>query len=149
MNERDVIFGVFALLATILIIVREVAASRTVASLTTALKEARNDPRLVDQLHTLAIDVVPVDLLHKALDIIGAASAFAQTIAPPEVDDAINAGADLAKAIANGKSQSAPPPDTGANSGGPVTPKLGTPIPQAQVNAPFEVPTGSAASQGQ
>lgn len=112
-DNRDFVMALFVVVGAILWIIDRVIQQRSVTALTAALKETRNDPNLIDQGHALATEVVSVDTLHKALDIIKSFSAAAKTIASADVDDAIDAADDLADAIVN---------DTHTVRGVPVTP---------------------------
>lgn len=127
-ENRDTVMALFAVLGAILWIIYMVVNQRNIGALTAALKETKSDTNLIDQAHTLAIDVVSVETLHKALDIIHSFSSFIKTIAPQPVDDAIDAADDLAAAVVN---------DTPATIKGiPVTP-----IPPATFQQP-NVPRG-------
>lgn len=101
MDNKDVIIGLFALAGLIVWIVQTVVNQRNFVALTSALKEANSDPNLIDQLHALATDVVPADLLHKALDSLNTFATFAKTIAPDDVDQAIDAADSLVSSVVN------------------------------------------------
>ncbi len=96
------IFALFALLAFVYIVVKDVLHTRTVASFTSDLRNAKSDPTLIAEMHALATEVVPVEILHKFLDTLGTGSAFVKTLTPPDVDDAIDAVDDLATAVVSG-----------------------------------------------
>lgn len=103
MNTTDIALGIVVLVFATLYIFDKWNNNRTVAALTAAVKDKAADTQLVQLAHNMAVQVIPVNALPSIMDAVKTAGSLGKIIAPDDVDALIDAGVDLAGAIASGQ----------------------------------------------
>jgi len=103
------VFGLSAVLGVVVFITLVVSHQRTVAAYTQAMSVVDANKPLIDLGHSLAVDVVPVEVAHKALDALTSVATLIKTFAPPDVNAAIDETIKVGKDVVDDTPASQPP----------------------------------------